>query len=108
MDNYGWLELIPSGWKAIGRKMIQEIEKVNPNYEIVDMKEKWGALRTYGFNEDDATYDIVTQYEKKSSHICCRCGATATKYSLGYILPWCDECGIDESKYYIRFNEELT
>jgi len=106
MNNYDWLDNIPPGWVTIGRKMIQEIEKINPNFEIADMKEKWGALRVYGHNEDDPTYEIIRKYEKQSAHICCRCGGPATKYSRGYILPWCDTCGEDEEKYYIRFNKD--
>ena len=103
INNYEWLELIPQGWVKLARQMLDEITLINPNYEIIDMKEKWGKLTVYGWYEDEPTYEIIRKYEELSAQTCCKCGAPATKISTGWILPWCDECGIDEEKYYKRF-----
>lgn len=35
---------------------------------------------------------IISEYEEKSYNICISCGEKATRVSLGYISPWCDEC----------------
>ena len=104
-ENYEWLDLIPSGWVELARKMLDEIKEVNPSYEVEDMKEKWGALRVYGWYEDEATYEIIRKYEKMSARTCCVCGAPAVKISTGYILPFCDKCGKDEEKYYTRIEQ---
>lgn len=107
VNNYQWLNLIPPGWVKIARAMIEECETIDPTYYICDLKEKWGTLdiiancdMTY-WREIDA---IENKYEELSARTCCKCGAPATKYSTGWILPWCDKCGVDEEKYYKRFN----
>lgn len=105
MSNYDWLDCIPQGWKEIGRQMIQECEAIDPKYLILDMKEKYGMLRTSSIYSQDDVPKIENRYENISGKICCICGAPATKYSTGWILPWCDKCGIEEKKYYKRFNK---
>lgn len=45
INNYDWLYCIPQGWEKIGRQMIQECEAIDPKYQILDMKEKYGMLR---------------------------------------------------------------
>ena len=107
VNNYEWLNLIPPGWVELARKMIQECETIDPTYCIYDLKEKWGTLDIIA--NCDMTYwreiDIIeNKYEELSARTCCKCGAPATKYSTGWILPWCDKCGVDEEKYYKRFN----
>ena len=102
VDNYDWLVDIPEGWVLLARNMLDEIKVVNPSFEVTDMKEKWGMLRVYGWYEDEETEAIIRKYEKLSSFTCCHCGMPATKLSTGWILPWCDRCGIDDEKYYKR------
>lgn len=117
VNNYEWIEWsVPDGWKELTRKMIAECEAINPTYTIEDLKEKFGSLRVYSYIKDYNDSDwmipacndeeiekIEEQYVILSQYTCCRCGKPATKVSTGYILPWCDECGIDEEKYYKRF-----
>ena len=102
VDNSRWLELIPPGWVELARKMLDEISEINPSYKVEDMKEKWGTLRVYGWDEDEPTYEIIRKYEQMSARTCCICGTPAVKISTGYILPFCDKCGKDEEKYYKR------
>lgn len=109
VNNYDWLHLIPLGWEEIGRKMITECEAINPSYQIEDMKEKWGELRVvsyiqdYNDNEwflpscnDKEIEEIENKYIEQSRKTCWRCGTPATKYSTGWILPWCDDCAAEE------------
>lgn len=107
--NYEWLDLIPPGWGELARKMIEECEAVDPSYEIDDLKEKWGRLNIfshYHIENDDLISEIENKYEKLSAQTCCGCSKSATKISTGWILPWCDECGTNEEKYYKRFKDE--
>ena len=107
VDNYEWLNSIPSGWIELARKMIEECEAIDPTYYICDLKEKWGTLDIIAncnmdyWREID---EIENRYESLSARTCCVCGQPAVKYSTGWILPWCDNCGKDEEKYYKRFN----
>lgn len=103
-DNYRWLDCIPPGWAELARKMIEKCESVDPNYEIYDLKEKWGSLSVFSNASNDIINSIETLAENFSKKICCRCGNWATKISTGWILPWCDECGKDEEKYYKRMS----
>ena len=110
VNNYEWLDFsLPSGWTELGRKMIEECEAVYSDFEIIDLKEKFGAICCYcgGVPEEfaDKVFSIIKKYEVMSAHTCCKCGRPAVKFSTGWILPWCDECGTDEEKYYKRFED---
>lgn len=105
MDNYSWLYNIPDGWYTIGAEMIKKCETVDPQYEITDMKEKWGGIAVMSKCNMDyykAIYALEDHYERLSTRICCQCGQPATKISTGWILPWCDECGTDAEENYRR------
>jgi len=94
--------------------MIQECEAIEPNYTIVDLKEKWGELRVISYSLDkegwpipsdfaDKLIEIEDKYTKQSARTCCVCGKPATKISTGWICPYCDDCGDKDEKFYQRF-----
>lgn len=104
-EPYSYTELddMPKGWRnAFGKHMCEEIRTVlikgNYLYEyrVVQIKEKYGALRWYDNGAPTSIYhelqDIIYKYEEISAHTCIRCGKPATKISLGWISPWCDNC----------------
>ena len=102
---YTELDDMPDGWrKAFGEQMCAEIkEALGPNvddYRVIQIKEKYGQLRWYGMNSNEKVFEIIDKYSQLSEHICVSCGAPATKISLGWICPWCDECA---SKMYGKF-----
>ena len=97
------LDWMPNGWrKKFGEKMCQEISEALTNngvaleeYYILDIKEKFGALRWYDANSGDAyneVNNIIDKYEAISERTCICCGEPATKISLGWISPYCDSC----------------
>ena len=101
--DYLWTELdnMPSGWRiAFGEQMLEELrEELSKfsyldEYRIIQIKEKFGSLRWYdgGTPIDSKIYDIISKYEQLSERICIVCGAPATKISLGWISPYCDDC----------------
>lgn len=108
--SYTELDAMPDGWrKAFGEKMCEEIqyelEKIKLehgefNYCILQIKEKYGSLRWYTNYSTEAIDKIVRKYEKLSERICINCGAAATKISLGWISPYCDECAGKVSRNY--------
>ena len=102
-DDYSstWLDDMPEGWRrAFGEQMCEEIkeELIRCNYldkyRIMQIKEKFGALRWYdcGIPDGCKVWDIVSKYEKISAYTCIKCGEPATKISTGWICPWCDKC----------------
>lgn len=101
--DFTYLDDMPTGWrKAFGKDMCEEIRRVLVKanylnkYRVVQVKEKFGQLRWYDDGAPSSIYrelqDIIYKYEEISERTCIRCGRPATKISLGWISPWCDEC----------------
>lgn len=103
--DYSWTELdaMPDGWlKAFGEQICEEIQKVLEKadyvdkYHILQIKEKWGYLHWYcgGIPVEikDEYRAIIKKYEDLSMRTCIHCGKPATKISVGWISPWCDDC----------------
>ena len=112
--NYEFTELddMPSGWrKAFGEQMCEEImDELNANnmvdnYQIAQIKEKYGTLRWYdnGFTEHGK--EILDKYEELSKHTCISCGKPATLISRGWISPWCYECAEKIEAYVVPIEE---
>jgi len=96
-----WLDGLPTGWaKAFGVEMCEELREelircdYLDQYVIQDTKEKYGELRIYdnGVPQGCNVHEIIDKYADISYRTCCKCGKPATKISLGWISPWCDEC----------------
>lgn len=109
---YTELDAMPEGWRIrFGEEMVeeisQELKKYNfeDRYRIVQIKEKWGGLRWYdgGVPINSAIHDIIRKYERLSYKICIECGDLAVYETVGYILPYCENC-IDKRDQY----RELT
>lgn len=106
--SYTLLDALPKGWyKTFGLQMAKEIQKCinklskkdKKALRITQIKEKYGSLRiytTYSFPKLD---EIITKYEKLSEIICVNCGKQATCISIGYILPYCDNCKVKGINY---------
>ena len=106
INNYEWLFLIPKGWVKLARKMIEECEAIDPTYHICDLKEKWGTLDIIANCDMNCWREIdviENKYEELSAKTCCICGKPATKFSTGWICPYCDDCGDKDEKFYKRF-----
>ena len=103
MNNYDWLNLIPEGWVELAREMIQKVKTIYPEFEITDLKEKYGRLVCYDTGVPAEANDIIVEYEILSARTCCICGKPATKISTGWICPYCDDCGDKDEKFYKRF-----
>ncbi|MDY0291967.1 MAG: hypothetical protein RBR02_06495 [Desulfuromonadaceae bacterium] len=97
--DYSWTKLdeIPTGWrKAFGLQMVEELSNAlgdySKQYRVSQIKEKYGELRWYDFGAPEGVHDIIDKYTKMSRNICIVCGEPATKISVGYICPFCDDC----------------
>lgn len=111
--DYSYTELdgMLSGWrKAFGEQMCEEIREALikadylDEYRITQIKEKWGSLHWYSGAAPQEVHDIVSKYEGTSQRICVNCGKPATKISLGWISPFCDDC-VDNRMNYIPIEE---
>lgn len=98
-SKYNMLDDMPEGWrKAFGEKFCDELYELVKKadllnkFRIVQIKEKFGALRVYSNTYTDDILDLFNRYELLSETICIECGKPATKITLGWISPYCDDC----------------
>lgn len=100
-------DYMEKGWrKAFGKQYLKEIKKQLKkdkclySWRIMDIKEKWGRLQLYcNFGSKDL-FALIDKYEDLSWNTCIKCGKPSTKISMGYILPYCDECAKENDSHY--------
>ena len=111
---YAELDAMPEGWRiAFAEQMLEELReelsKFNylNEYRILQIKEKYGSLCWYdgGVPSESKIYDIICKYEQLSERTCIVCGAPATKISLGWISPYCDDCATKFKGHYKSIEE---
>lgn len=104
--SYTELDALPTGWyKRFGLLMCKELRSALigdddlDRWRIVQIKEKYGELRLYdnGHNINSAVPSIINKYTLISRYTCVCCGNDATKVTLGWVLPYCDDCCPDEN-----------
>jgi len=76
MSGYKWIE-VDEGWYQIIVDCDKELTEIDPNYGILQIKEKFGGLRYYMTPSNDTTpeqrdkmYEVIEKYEKKSFETC--------------------------------------
>ena len=101
--DYEFTELddLPDGWRvAFGEQMCEELRGALiedddlDRWRIVQLKEKYGEMRLYdnGNKHGSRVPDIIKKYEYISRGTCIVCGKPATRITLGWISPFCDDC----------------
>jgi hypothetical protein len=83
-----------NGWNDLIYDLCKEIEKTDAlmSCRFTQIKEKWGLLRVYINYGDDKIYDLIYEYEKKSSKICELCGEKAKTRSIHrWLTTLCDK-----------------
>jgi hypothetical protein len=75
------------GWYPLIEECHSELKAVDPNYEILQIKEKFGGLRYYFETLDADNYpkmhEIVRKYEAKSFTVCEVTGNGGTLHKKG-------------------------
>ena len=98
-----WFDDIPTGWaKAFGVQMCDELLEILKkgncvdDYRIIQIKEKFGALRWYDNgilpSISDEYNAWLRKYEDLSEMTCIVCGEPATHTTRGWIMPVCQKC----------------
>lgn len=96
-----WLDHLPVGWvKSFGKDMCDELMNALGDYanewQIIQLKEKYGEMRLYhsGVDRDiyDAVESVIDKYAEKSMNTCSICGKPATQFSSGWVQPFCRSC----------------
>ena len=92
---FGW----PQGWnKAFGMMYLKELgEEIKcigqKDFQILQMKEKFGQARCYTSGTSSKAHDIINKYEYLSQNICWHCGKPdVPTINDGWIYPVCFDC----------------
>ena len=91
---WGW----SPGWdKAFGQMYMDELGKAikesgQKNFQIYQIKEKYGQARLYCSGTCDKVHDIISKYEMISENVCYYCGKEAPMTDGGWVLPQCFKC----------------
>lgn len=104
---------IPLGWRrAFGQEWLDDIDKIycklsleeQKDFFPVQLKEKFGSFRQYWSTYYEELDDVLEKYEALSTTYCIVCGAPATAWTTGWIMPVCKQCA-DDNNWNI---EEIT
>jgi hypothetical protein len=92
---------MPVGWRiAFGDMIIEEIDQqlqkegddARNNYEVHQIKEKFGELRWYD-NGSSEVHKIINKYSVISHNVCVYCGKPDVPVHIkGWIYPVCKDC----------------
>ena len=117
-QKYNWLDSMPKGWKkAFGLQMCKEIragllgtggKKLLKDYQISDIKEKFGTLRWYDWGAPSVVHKIIEKYGYISERTCIVCGDIATVKTTGWICPYCDKHIPENANYYHFGHKDYT
>lgn len=80
------------GWNELVDNLIQELNKINQDWEISQIKEKFGGLRFYAHNTNEKQNELIRRAEEVSYHVCEVCGEQGKlRDDLGWIQTLCDK-----------------
>lgn len=89
------------GWAKIIDETHEKLKYLSPNYQIIQIKEKFGGLRYYFTHNSkdkivwDLMNDVVYHSERKSLNLCEQCGARGETHKVkNWIYTLCNECFI--------------
>ncbi|WP_344589334.1 hypothetical protein [Actinomadura vinacea] len=110
------MDSVGRGWHPLLRRLHEQLIAVNPDYQVRQLKEKWGMLRIYlatGLQrgdfietgrlpdeqesqrmarEDDEARRLVRAAEEESGRICESCGEPGEARKERWIKTLCDDC----------------
>lgn len=83
---------VPRGWENLAKQLHRELMAADPDYELVEITQKFGQLRVYA-NGLPVIQGIIDKYETSSGGICSHCGDTGeTEQEWGKFTTYCDPC----------------
>lgn len=91
------VEGLPEGWQGLFlqccRDLVEPLKENNQleSFYFTQTKEKYGSMRMYHNGTSEQAQRILDKYENLSTFTCCVCGKPATKLSLGWVCPYCEE-----------------
>jgi hypothetical protein len=92
LTNLKYIE-IDDGWIDLVDEMCQQINNKNPppQFQIKQIKQKFGYLRVYTNMFVDGVENIIQQFEIQSTNVCEICGKSGKLIKRNYIRTLCQE-----------------
>ena len=107
-DKWGKYISCSKGWYPILVELDKNLAILNPDYEIHQVKEKFGGLRYYtdfSYSKDKGAIELISEAERQTFVTCEACGSTeearVVSNSRRYLRTLCKICEInmDEPRY---------
>jgi hypothetical protein len=81
----GWFDLIDT--------LFDRIVKIDPDIEVTQCKQKFGALRVYLNKYNENINELLDDADKASRVICEACGSLENvSFTRGWVRPLCEVC----------------
>jgi hypothetical protein len=81
------------GWQNLLESLCNDLYRICPDVEVLQVKEKFGTLRFYVQNCTDEGYGRISGAETLSETTCEECGALGRLRSRrGWLFTRCNEC----------------
>ena len=89
----GWYPLLEELSDKIDAMFRDKYPKEMKDFQVLQVKEKFGTLRYYVSSAPDEIYDLIHEYEDKSDTTCELCGKTGklTERHM-WLQTLCEEC----------------
>jgi hypothetical protein len=79
------------GWKGLLSECFEQLRQAGWSGNILQIKEKFGALRLYVTGQNPTIDEIINHFEERSRTVCEECGAPgSTRNSNGWLSTVCD------------------
>lgn len=89
---------VGDGWMPVVDELNVRLARLDPDYTIAQVKEKFGGLRFYPetirADVREQAYAIIREAEDKCSTICEVCGAPGRLREVRWYKTKCDDCFI--------------
>ena len=84
------------GWHPLIRELINKLQDIADSgydFQITQVKEKWGTLCVYVDHGPEEVFDLIQEYVQKSTKICEVCGRPGSLYDVNcWYMTRCDIC----------------
>lgn len=94
-----WQMEVLRGWTGIVRDLHLSLVELNPNYQIAQVKEKFGSLRFYAGGFDGRGESLIRLAQERSAVTCEHCGRAGKTYQGPMILTLCWACALSEKAH---------
>lgn len=103
-----WGKYLPDpGWDNLILTLDKILADIDPEYEIYQVKEKFGTLRFYAQcnnpdqDQNNLGHILIGSFESVSKYVCESCGSTDKVYArtAGWVKTLCEQCAKDQGKW---------